>query len=278
MPPVALPGSTDVATLGQGTWRIGEGQRPPSQEAAAIRLGIELGLTVIDTAELYGDGGAELVVGAAIAGLRERVFLVTKVSPHNASRTGVPEACARSQQRLGTDVIDLYLLHWRGDTPLGATVAAFEKLKAEGRIRHWGVSNFDVDDMEELMAVPGGELCAANQVLYNPEHRGIEFELLPWHAAQGIPVMAYSPLGQGGRLLRSGTLQAVAGRRGITPAQVAIAWSLRHPGMISIPKSGDPAHIAQNAAAAAVTLTAEDLEEIDRAYHPPTRKHPLAML
>lgn len=278
MPPVAMLGSTDVATLGQGTWRIGEGQRPPSQEAAVIRLGIELGMTVIDTAELYGDGAAERVVGAAISGLRERVFLVTKVSPHNASRTGVPEACARSLRRLGTDVIDLYLLHWRGDAPLGPTVAAFEKLKADGYIRHWGVSNFDVADMEELMAVPGGNLCAANQVLYNPEHRSIEFALLPWHAAQHIPVMAYSPLGQGGRLLRSLTITAVAARRGWTPAQVAIAWSLRHPGIISIPKSGDAAHMTENAAAAGLSLTPEDLAEIDHAYKPPTRKRPLAML
>ena len=278
MPPVALLGSTNVARLGQGTWKIGEGQRPASAEASVIRLGIELGLTVIDTAELYGDGAAERVVGAAIAGLRERVFLVTKVSPHNATRTGVPEACARSLKRLGTDVIDLYLLHWRGDTPLATTVAAFEKLKAEGRIRHWGVSNFDVADLEELLAVPGGEFCAANQVLYNPEHRSIEFELLPWHAAQHIPVIAYSPLGQGGRLLRSLTMTSVAARRGVTPAQVAIAWALRRSGIIAIPKSGDAAHMAENAAAAGLALTVEDLDEIDHAYKPPTRKRPLAML
>ena len=278
MRPVTGPDSTEVARLGQGTWKIGEGQRPPADEAAAIRLGIDLGMTVIDTAELYGDGASELVVGEAIAGRREEVFLVTKVSPHNATRSAVPAACARSLQRLGTEVIDLYLLHWRGDTPLAATVAAFEKLKAEGRIRHWGVSNFDVDDMEELLAVPGGNQCAVNQVLYNPEHRGIEFELLPWQAAQGIPVMAYSPLGQGGRLLRSKTLKAVAARRGATPAQAAIAWSLRHPGVSSIPKSGDPAHVRENAAAAGLALTAEDLAEIDHAYHPPTRKQPLAIL
>jgi diketogulonate reductase-like aldo/keto reductase len=194
---VTLPDGTDVAALGQGTWKIGEGQHPVSQEAAAIRLGIELGLTLVDTAEMYGDGASERVVGEAIAGLRERVFLVTKVYPRNASLSGVPDACARSLKRLGTEVIDLYLLHWRGGIPLAETVAAFEKLRAEGKIRHWGVSNFDADDMAELISVPDGKNCAVNQVLYNPEYRGIEFDLLAWQAAHRIPVMAYSPVGQG---------------------------------------------------------------------------------
>jgi diketogulonate reductase-like aldo/keto reductase len=275
---VTLPDGTDVAALGQGTWKIGEGQHPVSQEAAAIRLGIELGLTLVDTAEMYGDGASERVVGEAIAGLRERVFLVTKVYPRNASLSGVPAACARSLKRLGTEVIDLYLLHWRGGIPLAETVAAFEKLRAEGKIRHWGVSNFDADDMAELISVPDGKNCAANQVLYNPEYRGIEFDLLAWQAAHGIPVMAYSPVGQGGRLLRNAALKTVAARHGVTPAQVAIAWSLRHPGVISIPKSGDSAHVRENAAAGALVLSPADLADIDRAYKPPVRRQSLAML
>ena len=275
---VTLPDGTVVPALGQGTWKIGEGQAPARQEVAAIRLGIDLGLTLIDTAEMYGDGASERVVGEAIAGLRERVFLVTKVYPHNASRSGVPAACARSLKRLRTDTIDLYLLHWRGGTPMAETVAAFEGLRAEGKIRHWGVSNFDVDDMEELVSVPGGGNCAANQVLYNPEHRGIEFDLLAWQERHRIPVMAYSPVGQGGRLLRNPALKAVAARHGVTPAQVAIAWSLRHPGIISIPKSGEAAHVRENAAAGALTLAPEDLAEIDRAYKPPMRKQSLGML
>jgi diketogulonate reductase-like aldo/keto reductase len=218
------------------------------------------------------------VVGEAIAGVRDRVFLVTKVYPHNASRNGVPAACARSLKRLGIEAIDLYLLHWRGGIPLAETVAAFEKLKAEGKIRRWGVSNFDADDMAALLAVPGGENCAVNQVLYNPEYRGIEFDLLAWQAAHRIPVMAYSPVGQGGRLLRNPAMKAVAARHGVTPAQVAIAWSLRHPNVISIPKAGVAAHVRENAAAGALALTAEDLAEIDRAYKPPVRRQSLAML
>jgi len=275
---VTLPDGTEVAALGQGTWKIGEGQHPASQEAAAIRLGIDLGLTLIDTAEMYGDGASERVVGEAIAGLRERVFLVTKVYPRNASRSGVPAACARSLKRLGTEVIDLYLLHWRGGIPLAETVAAFETLRAEGKIRHWGVSNFDADDMAELISVPDGKNCAANQVLYNPEYRGIEFDLMAWQERHLIPVMAYSPIGQGGRLLRNPALKAVAARHGATPAQVAIAWSLRQRGVFSIPKSGEAAHVRENAAAGALTLTPEDLAEIDRAYKPPTRKQSLGML
>jgi diketogulonate reductase-like aldo/keto reductase len=275
---VTLPDGTDVAALGQGTWKIGEGHYPAGQEAAAIRLGIELGLTLIDTAEMYGDGASERVVGEAVAGLRDRVFLVTKVYPHNASRNGVPAACARSLKRLATEAIDLYLLHWRGGIPLAETVAAFEKLKAEGRIRRWGVSNFDADDMAALLSVPGGENCAVNQVLYNPEYRGIEFDLLAWQAAHRIPVMAYSPVGQGGRLLRHPALKAVAARHGVTPAQVAIAWSLRHPNVISIPKAGAAAHVRENAAAGALVLTPEDLAEIDRAYKPPVHRQSLAML
>ncbi|MCW3474647.1 aldo/keto reductase [Limobrevibacterium gyesilva] len=275
---VRLPDGTEVPALGQGTWHIGDGHRPPAEEAAALRLGIQLGMTLIDTAEMYGEGAAEQVVSAAIAGLRDRVFLVSKVYPHNATRRGTPAACERSLRRLGTDHIDLYLLHWRGGAPLAETVEAFERLRAEGKIRHWGVSNFDTDDMEELLGVPGGALCATNQVLYNPEHRGIEFDLLPWCEGHAMPVMAYSPIGQGGRLLRSAALARVAHRHGATTAQIAIAWSLRHPGVISIPKAGSAEHARENAAALGITLSAEDLAAIDAAYAPPRHKLPLAML
>jgi diketogulonate reductase-like aldo/keto reductase len=275
---VLLPDGTAVSAIGQGTWKMGEGGRSAKDEEAALRLGIDLGMTLIDTAEMYGDGASEEVVGHAIAGQRARVFLVTKVYPHNASRSGIPAACARSLKRLGTDVIDLYLLHWLGGVPLAETVAAFEKLRAEGKIRHWGVSNLDPGDMTELLGVKNGANCAVNQVLYSPEHRGIEFDLLPWQAQRGMPVMAYSPVGQGGHLLRNPALAAVARRHDATPAQVAIAWGLRHPHVISIPKAGDPTHVRQNAAASALTLTAEDLAEIDAAFPPPRRATPLAML
>ena len=275
---VTLPDGTKVSAIGQGTWKLGEGQRRAKDEVAALRLGIELGMTLIDTAEMYGDGASEEVVGQAIAGQRERVFVVTKVYPHNAARTGVPAACARSLKRLGTDVIDLYLLHWRGGVPLAETVTAFEKLQAEGKIRRWGVSNLDSDDMTELLGAKGGAACAVNQVLYSPEHRGIEFELLPWLGQKSIPVMAYSPLGQGGQLLRNPALAAVARRHNATPAQIAIAWGLRHPQVISIPKTGDAVHVRANAAAAGIILTPQDLAEIDAAYPSPMRAMPLAML
>ena len=275
---VVLPDGTAVSAVGQGTCYMGEGGRSAPAEADALRLGIALGMTLIDTAEMYAEGGAEEVVGQAIAGQRDRVFLVSKVYPHNASRSGVPAACERSLKRMGTDVIDLYLLHWRGGVPLAETVAAFEKLRAEGKIRRWGVSNLDPADMRELLGVKDGAACAVNQVLYNPEHRGIEFDLLPWQAQKRIPVMAYSPVGQGGRLLKNPALAAVAKRHNATPAQIALAWGLRHPHVISIPKASDPAHVRQNAAAAEIVLTPQDLAEIDAAYPPPKRATRLAML
>ena len=275
---IPLPDGTTVSAIGQGTWKMGEGGRSTRAEADALRLGIDLGMTLIDTAEMYGDGASEEVVAQAIAGQRDRVFVVTKVYPHNASRSGVPAACARSLKRLGTDVIDLYLLHWRGAVPLAETVAAFEKLKAEGKIRAWGVSNLDSADMTELLAVKGGAACAVNQVLYSPEHRGIEFDLLPRLGQNNIPVMAYSPVGQGGRLLRNPALATIAQRHNAPPAQIALAWGLRHPHLISIPKAGDAAHVRANAAAAAITLTPQDLAEIDAAFKPPGRATALAML
>jgi len=275
---VRLPNGTAVPALGQGTWYMGERGDARQAEVAALRLGIDLGLTLIDTAEMYADGGAEAVVGEAIAGRRDQIFLVSKVFPHNASLRGTPAACERSLRRLNTDVIDLYLLHWRGDVPLSETVAALEALRYSGKIRHWGVSNFDLDDMQALLAVPGGGHCAVNQVLYNPEHRGIEFDLLPWLAAKAIPLMAYSPVGQGGRLLRAPALRAVAARHAVSPAQIALAWGLRQPGLISIPKASHPAHVRENAAALGLALTGQDLAELDATFPPPTRKRALAML
>jgi diketogulonate reductase-like aldo/keto reductase len=275
---VRMPDGTEVPAIGQGTWHIGEGQRPAKEEEAALRLGIECGMTLIDTAEMYGDGRSEEVVGRAISGQRDKVFVVTKVYPHNASKAGVPAACGRSLRRLGTDRIDLYLLHWPGNIPVAETVIAFEALREQGKIRAWGVSNFDVAEMEEVAAIAPGQNCATDQVLYNPDSRGIEFDLLPWCAERRMPVMAYSPVGQGGRLLRSRVLGQVADRHGATPAQVAIAWGLRHSGVVSIPKAGDPVHVRENAAAADIALSQEDLATIDAAFPPPRRKQALSML
>lgn len=276
---VTLPGGEQVPAVGQGTWYMGERRGSAQDEAAALRLGIDLGMTLLDTAEMYANGGAEEVVAQASAGIRDRLFIVSKVYPHNASRGGVPAACDRSLKRLQTDRIDLYLLHWRGSHPLAETVEAFERLKAAGKIRYWGVSNLDTDDMEELAEVPNGGACAANQVLYHPGSRGIEYDLLPWCITRGVAVMAYSPLGHNtARLLRSPGLVGVAKRHGVTPAQVAIAWGLQSGHVISIPKAADPGHVRENAAAADLVLTAEDLAEIDRAHRPPGRKQALDLL
>lgn len=271
---IPLPDGTLVPALGQGTWKMGEAGRD-SEEVAALRLGIDLGQILIDTAEMYGDGASEQIVGQAIAGQRDRVFLTSKVFPHNAGKRSAVSALENTLKRLKTDRLDLYLLHWRGGIPLAETVAAFDSMIRDGKVLHWGVSNFDTDDMTELDALPG---CAVNQVLYSPEHRGIEFDLLPWHAARKIPVMAYSPVGQGGRLLRNPALARVAARHKASAAQVAIAWGLRQPGAISIPKASTAAHVRENVAAMEITLTAEDLAEIDAAFPPPTRKQSLAML
>ncbi len=263
-----------LPVIGQGTWRMGERPGERRREVAALQLGIDLGLRLIDSAEMYGEGGAEVVVGQAIAGRREQVFLVSKVYPHNASRQGMAAACERSLQRLQTERIDLYLLHWRGQYPLAESVEAFERLREQGKIARWGVSNCDLDDLLELHEPS----CAANQVLYNPEARGIEFDLLPWQQRQGMPLMAYCPLGQAGRLLRQPSLGQIAERHAATVAQVVLAWALRQPGLIAIPKAVEPAHLRLNAAAAALQLTAEDLAQIDAAYPAPTRRRPLAMI
>ena len=271
-----------VPSIGQGTWNMGDTAAKRAEELSALRRGIDLGLTVLDTAEMYANGRSETLVGEAIAGRRASTYLVSKVLPSNASRKGTLEACERSLQRLGTDSLDLYLLHWPGAQPLRDTVAAFEELRSAGRIKAWGVSNFDVAEMERLFALEHGPHCAANQILYNPEYRGPEFDLLPWCLEHKVAVMAYSPVGQGGDLLRSPALRAIAARHEIagrpaTPAQVALAWELRQPLMV-IPKAGTVAHVEANAAAAALQLTSADLAELDRAYPPPTRKLPLSSL
>jgi len=276
MKTIQFSDGTNVPVLGQGTWKFGEGERDEAEEVAALRAGVELGMTLIDTAEMYGEGAAEKIVGRAIAGMRDRVFLVTKAYPHHASRRELPLACERSLQRLGTDVIDLYLLHWRGQTPLAETVEAFEALRASGKIRRWGVSNFDTDDMEGLGAK--ADDCATNQVLYNLEARAIEFDLLPWCQKRQMPVMAYSPVGQAGRLLKNKALLEVARRHDATPAQIAIAWALRQPGVIAIPKASNLDHVRENAAAASIKLSADDLVAIEAAYPSPTKKRPLQML
>ncbi|MBS0559522.1 MAG: aldo/keto reductase [Proteobacteria bacterium] len=278
IPAVALPDGTEVPSVGQGTWYMGERAAEAKREADALRLGIDLGMTLIDTAEMYADGGAEQVVGQAIAGQRDRVFVVSKVYPHNASRKGVQEACARSLKRMRIETIDLYLLHWPGSHPIAETIAGFEALQKAGHIRRWGVSNFDEAGMRSVTGAKGGDACATDQVLYHPDERGIEFDLLPWCAARRIPVMAYSPVGQAGRLLRSPALTAVGKRHGASPAQVAIAWAIRSGNIIAIPKAADPAHVRENAAAGALKLIAQDLAEIDAAHPPPARKQRLAML
>ena len=289
MKTVQLPGGEFVPALGQGTWRMGEKKSAYADEVAALRLGIDLGMTLIDTAEMYGEGGAEKVVADAINGQRDRVFVVTKVYPHNASRTKLPKACERSLKRLRIEVIDLYLLHWRSNTPLAETVETFERLRFAGKIRRWGVSNFDVEDMKELFAIENGTACAANQVLYNLEHREIESGLLPFRNQQSTnlspartnyqpALMAYSPVGHGRGLLESKALKKIAKRHNATPAQIALAWVLRQPGVIAIPKASSDKHVRENAGSIKVKLTKEDLAEIDRQFLPPKSTQPLPML
>ena len=272
-----LPGGDDIPVLGLGTWGMGEARTRGADMVAALALGLDLGMTLIDTAEMYGEGGAEEVVGKAIAGRRDEVFLVSKVYPHNATRRGTVAACERSLKRLATDRIDLYLLHWRGEVPLAETLEAFETLRRSGKIRHFGVSNFDIDDMQELWRLVGGDRVETNQLLYNLGRRGIEWELLPQLRRHHVPVMAYSPIEQG-RLLGKRGLAAIAKRRGATPAQVALAWLLHQEGVIAIPKAARPQHIRENRGALDLTLSPEDMAELDAAFPPPTGPEPLAML
>jgi diketogulonate reductase-like aldo/keto reductase len=272
-----LPSGDSVPVLGLGTWRMAERRRRRRDEVAALRLGIDLGMVLVDTAELYAGGAAEELVGEAIEGRRDEVFLVSKVHPSNAARTDTLQACEASLRRLGTDRLDLYLLHWRGSIPLEETVDAFTRLVDEGKVRHWGVSNFDVSDMVELTDVPVGDAVASDQVVYSLARRGMEADLLPWCRDRGIPVMAYSPVDQG-RLLRHRVVQTMAGRYDATPAQVALAWVLRHDGVITIPKAGTPEHVRENRAALDLDLTDEDLAELDRAFPPPAERRPLEIL
>jgi diketogulonate reductase-like aldo/keto reductase len=273
---LALPTGETIPALGLGTWAMGQEAAARAREVAALRAGLDQGLTLIDTAEMYAAGGAEQVVAEAIAGRRETVFLVSKVMPQNASYAGTLKACAASLKRLKTEVIDLYLLHWRGATPLAETVRAFETLKAEGKIRHWGVSNFDVADLAELDAVPAGRHCAANQVMYHLAERGVEFDLLPLQQQRSMPLMAYCPLGQGD-LIRHAALAPIARQHGVSPATIALAFLLTRPGVLPIPKTATPSRIADIARAREVTLDAADLAALDAAFPPPRRKQPLAM-
>jgi len=277
MKTVTFPNGHAVPALGTGTWKMGEDSRRRSDELAALRQALDLGMTLIDTAEMYGEGRAEELVGEAIRGRRDPAFLVSKVYPHNAGKRSAMEACERSLRRLGVDRIDLYLLHWRGSIPLEDTFEAFSRLTDEGKIAAYGVSNFDTDDLEEAWGIPDGRLVATDQILYNLVRRSVEHALLPWCRQHEVPVMAYSPVEQG-ELLRNRKLGEIAQRRGATPAQIALAWLLAQPGVIVIPKAGDPVHVAENRKAADMQLTAEELSDLDAAFPRPRQRKPLEML
>ncbi len=265
-----------MPALGVGTWRFGEQARRRQDEVAALSMALDAGCRLVDTAEMYGDGTAEEIVGEAIAGRRDRVFLVSKVYPHNATRRGMAAACERSLRRLDTDRIDLYLLHWRGSVPLAQTVEGLAELRARGLVRHWGVSNFDTDDMKELWDIDGGRDCALNQVYYSASRRGIEFDLLPWLRERRLPVMAYCPLDQG-MLSQHPALVAIGKRHHATAAQVALAWLMRDADVVPIPKAARGEHVREDLAAADIQLSADDLAAIDRSFPPPARKTRLAV-
>jgi diketogulonate reductase-like aldo/keto reductase len=273
---VTLKDGESVPAMGQGTWMMGERPDQRADEIAALRLGMELGMTLIDTAEMYGDGAAERLIGDALGDVRNEVFLVSKAYPQNASRRRLAEACEASLRRLRTDRLDLYLLHWRGSVPLAETVEAMEALRSAGKIRHWGVSNLDTADMAELVGA-GGDGCVTDQILYNLTRRGPEHDLLPWLADHAMPVMAYSPVEQG-RLIAYPALARVAETIGATPAQVALAWTLRRDGTIAIPKAGTEAHVRENRAAADLILSDADLAALDAAFPRPRGRGPLEML
>lgn len=277
MKKVRLPSGEEVPALGLGTWRIGDSRSQRAEEIATLRLGLDLGLTLIDTAEMYGSGRSEELIGEAIAGRRDEVFLVSKVLPSNATRRSTIAACEQSLRYLKTDRIDLYLLHWPGSVPLQETLQGFEALMAAGKIRYWGVSNFDLADMEEVVSLPGGAAVATNQVLYNLSRRGIEWDLLPWLRERSIPVMAYSPIEQA-RLLRNARLNDFARRHGMTAAQVALAWLLRTDDVIVIPKTSHRERLRENVAALEHPLSAEQLAELDRLFPPPKGPTPLEIL
>jgi diketogulonate reductase-like aldo/keto reductase len=274
---VSLPNGTTVPALGIGTWYLGEEPARHDTELAALRTGIEVGLTLIDTAEMYGDGAAEELVGKAVAGRRDSVFLVSKVLPRHATRRGTTEACQASLRRLGTDHLDMYLLHWRGSVPLAETVEAFEELVQAGSIGCWGVSNFDAPDMDELVAVPGGDRVQTDQVLYNLARRGPEYDVIPWCRAAGMPLMAYSPVDHG-RLLEHAAVRDMAGAKGVTPAQLAIAWVLRLPDVFAVAKASNRAHVMENRAAMEISFTEAELAQLDEIFPPPFSKMPLEVL
>jgi len=273
---VTLPDGERIARLGQGTWEMGERPERRGAEIEALRTGVDLGMTVIDTAEMYGEGATETLLGDALAGLRERVFLVSKVYPHNASRRAMVASCEASLGRLKTDRLDLYLLHWPGEVPLDEPVEGFETLRRQGKIRHWGVSNFDLDDMASLRAA-GGLACATNQILYNVARRGSEFDLLPWMSAHKMPAMAYSPIDHM-RLPKRSALDEIARARQLSAVQIALAWVLARPGICAIPKAGSVEHVRANRQALEVALSEQELAAIDAAFKPPRRKTPLEML
>jgi len=277
MKTVVLPSGERVPALGQGTWNLGDDRATRAEEIATLRLGLDLGLTLIDTAEMYGDGRSEQLIAEAIGNRRDEAFLVSKVYPHNASRKGAAAACERSLRRLNTDRLDLYLLHWRGDVPLAETMTAFQALQQAGKIRHYGISNLDLNDMQELWSAAGGQAVATNQLLYNLSRRGIEYDLLPWQRERRIPVMAYSPIEQA-RLLRDAKLITFARQHNMTPAQAALAWLLAQDDMIVIPKTGRRERLKENAAALDRPLTPEQRADLDRLFPPPTGPSALAVL
>lgn len=279
---VTLPDGTELPCVGQGTWKMGEDPRMQEKEVKALQLGIELGMKVIDTAEMYADGSSERVVGEAIKGCREEIFLISKVYPHNAGLDSIEKACENSLKRLGTDYLDLYLLHWRGYVPLEETIQGMEKLRKEGKIKRWGVSNFDTIDMEELWNTPNGKNCMINQVLYHLGSRGIDYDLVPWHKEHQLPIMAYSPLAQGGslrrQLLTDPTIQEIAEKYDAQPLQIALAWTIRSNQVLAIPKAVQAEHVWANAQAATIELTNEDLDKLDQVFPKPTRKMPLDII
>lgn len=277
MPQITLPDGERVSAYGQGTWHMGESRSRFAEEAAALKLGIDLGITLVDTAEMYGNGVAEEIVAEAAKGRRDKLFIVSKVLPYNASQRGTIDACERSLKRLKTDRIDLYLLHWRGSYPFAETLAGFDKLKQQGKIRHHGVSNFDRRDMEEWLKLAGGAAVAANQILYNLTRRGPEWDVIPWCRERRIAIMAYSPIEQG-RMLGHKALSEVAARHGATPAQVALQWLLQRDGMIVIPKASRPEHVRENFGALDLRLADQDLADLDKAFPPPKGRTSLGML
>ena len=274
---VTLPSGESVPSMGLGTWHMGERTGSPKIEVDALVRGLDLGATLIDTAEMYARGGAERVVGSAIKGRRDNVFIVSKIVPHNASFDGTIRACENSLQRMEIESIDLYLLHWPGNHPLESTVSAFEQLKTDGKIKHWGVSNFDTSDMQELYGIPEGKNCQINQVLYNLSRRGIEWDLLPWCRSMGLPIMAYSPIEQG-RLLENKKLKALASEIGVSAAQLSIAWSIRKNDIITIPKASNLEHVSQNIDAWTMKLESAVLDKLDKLFEPPVRKKGLDIL